>query len=358
MEQTLLVLLLCCIILIIILGITLNKRGKKLEQTELEKKKIEVARKDELKNYFKEEWDREEKTLTDKFKVKTDGLDKEWQTRFQLHQSQLSNLDNEIKRFNEVLKEKEKRYNEVNQDLETYRKGKINEIDSAGAEYEKRKRMEINQALEQQKLQANSDFNNQVDSYIAQKAQMQTEIDQIKNELEEERTKRAAINEEIRREQLLAKEKDAHRIILSNEDKEDIAFLTTILPKINHKETLYKLIWSEYLIKPYQNMIKQLFGSKVPKNVIYCIESLDGKYKYIGKTSADVSKRWSEHIKTSLNIGGVSRSKVHDALYLHWDEFTFSILEETTKECLSEREKYYINFFESDKYGLNIKSGG
>ena len=105
-------------------------------------------------------------------------------------------------------------------------------------------------------------------------------------------------------------------------------------------------------------MIKNSFGGKIPKNVIYCIESTDGKLKYIGKTSADVSKRWAEHIKTSLNIGGVSRSKLHDALYLHWDEFLFFVIEETTKEQLSERERYYINFFESDKYGLNIKSGG
>lgn len=358
MEKYLLIPLLCCIILIIILFITLNKRTKTLTKVVIEKHDIEVARKEELKDYFKEEWDRQEKHLQDELlhhekevKLKRDKLESD----FKVSETELNGI---LRQLESLLKEKEKRYNEVNQDLETYRKGKINEIDSAGAEYEKRKRLEIEQALKQAKLNANSDFNNCVDGYMIQKAQMQSEIEKIKSELEEERTKRAAINEEIRREQLLAKEKDAHRIILSNEDKEDIAFLTTILPKINHKETLYKLIWSEYLIKPYQNMIKQLFGSKVPKNVIYCIESLDGKYKYIGKTSADVSKRWSEHIKTSLNIGGVSRSKVHDALYLHWDEFTFSILEETTKECLSEREKYYINFFESDKYGLNIKSGG
>lgn len=358
MEKYLLIPLLCCIILIIILFVILNKRTKTLTKIVLEKHDIEVARKEELKDYFKEEWDRQEKHLQDELlhhekevKLKRDKLESD----FKVSETELNGI---LRQLESLLKEKEKRYNEVNQDLETYRKGKINEIDSAGAEYEKRKRLEIEQALKQAKFNANSDFNNCVDGYMIQKAQMQSEIEKIKSELEEERTKRAAINEEIRREQLLAKEKDAHRIILSNEDKEDIAFLTTILPKINHKETLYKLIWSEYLIKPYQNMIKQLFGSKVPKNVIYCIESLDGKYKYIGKTSADVSKRWSEHIKTSLNIGGVSRSKVHDALYLHWDEFTFSILEETTKECLSEREKYYINFFESDKYGLNIKSGG
>ena len=38
-------------------------------------------------------------------------------------------------------------------------------------------------------------------------------------------------------------------------------------------------------------MIKQSFGNNIPSSVIYCIQTLDGKYKYIGKTASDVSKR-------------------------------------------------------------------
>ena len=105
-------------------------------------------------------------------------------------------------------------------------------------------------------------------------------------------------------------------------------------------------------------MINNIFGSKVPKNVIYCIENYNTHKKYIGKTSAEVSKRWTEHVKSSLNIGGIKKQKIHEALFNHWDEYTFSILEETTKDKLSEREKYYISFFETDKYGFNLKSGG
>lgn len=33
--------------------------------------------------------------------------------------------------------------------------------------------------------------------------------------------------------------------------------------------------------------------------------------------------------------------------------FSFEVLEEVDKENLTSREKYYINFYESDKYGLN-----
>ena len=105
-------------------------------------------------------------------------------------------------------------------------------------------------------------------------------------------------------------------------------------------------------------MLNNNFGSKVPKNVIYCIERISDKKKYIGKTSAEVSKRWTDHIKNSLEIGTIKHQPIHDALYKNWDNFTFSIIEEVKDDKLSEREKYYINFFETDKYGFNVKSGG
>ena len=99
-------------------------------------------------------------------------------------------------------------------------------------------------------------------------------------------------------------------------------------------------------------------GNRNPKNVIYCIENINTGKKYIGKTSAEVSKRWTEHIKTSLNIGTIKTTNIHKALYNHWDEFIFYILTETEKDKLSEMEKYYIKFYESDKHGYNIKAGG
>lgn len=186
----------------------------------------------------------------------------------------------------------------------------------------------------------------------------QEELAAAKSELDEFQAKRAAVNEAIRREEELQNEIDSHRIILSEVAKEDIHYLISIEPNIHNKELLHKLIWSEYLQTPFNDMLKRVFGSKVPKNVIYCIENIKLHKKYIGKTSAEVSKRWTEHIKSSLSIGGIKHQNIHDALFEHWDEFTFSIMEEVFDGKLSEREKYYINFFETDKFGYNQKGGG
>ena len=106
-------------------------------------------------------------------------------------------------------------------------------------------------------------------------------------------------------------------------------------------------------------MLKNVTGGKEIKCVIYKITNINTQEIYIGKTKADVTKRWTEHIKTSLNIGTVARSKIHDALFRHWDEFTFEILEVVSDEAkLSQREKYYISFYQTNIYGYNMNGGG
>jgi len=345
-------------IIIIILILRLKSKQKILEKTIFEKHDLEVLKKEELKNYFEEEWKRESNELDNRIRLKREEAKSEsikLNSDLEISKAQINGV---LDKLNAQLKEKEKRYVEVNQDLDLYREGKMKEIDSTAAEYEQRRRTEIEQALKQRELQANSDFNNQVDSYIAQKAQMQTEIDQIKAELEVERSKRAAINEEIRKSEEKEKYNEIHSVQLTDNEKEDIHFLLSLEDRMHNKQVLYKLVWSTYLQQAYKNTFHNILGSRDPKNVIYCIENINTGKKYIGKTSAEVSKRWTEHIKTSLNIGTIKTTNIHKALYNHWDEFIFYILAETEKDKLSEMEKYYINFYESDKYGYNIKAGG
>ena len=55
----------------------------------------------------------------------------------------------------------------------------------------------------------------------------------------------------------------------------------------------------------------------------------------------------------------MARSKIHEVLFLHWYDFTFEILEKVEDETkLSSREKYYINFYQSNIYGYNKTAGG
>ena len=358
MEQILLILLLCSIIIIIILGVILSKRNKVLEKTVLDKHKLEVLKKDEIKEYFKEEWNKEKEKIDYERKVYEGNVNNQKAQLENQYKLDASKYEGQIKQLEVHLKEKEKRYNEVNQDLDLYRQGKIKEIDGTIVEYEQRKRQAVNHAIEEHKLSLQEQSGQLQKQLKEQEDELKSQIEIIKSELEEERNKRAAINEELRKQEEKEKYNEIHSVNLTDNEKEDIHFLLSLEERLHNKQALYKLVWSTYLQQAYKNTFHNILGNRDPRNVIYCIENINTGKKYIGKTSAEVSKRWTEHIKTSLNIGTIKSTNIHKALYNHWDEFIFYILAETEKEKLSEMEKYYISFYESDKYGYNIKAGG
>ena len=304
-------------------------------EKEIIKKDIERIKK-EKKNEYNE--------VEQNYKNKAEQLRKEFEEKQNIYNKSIeqtkSIIQEEEEKKNLILNQKQEI---INRELNEY---KIKEENRINKELE----IKINELIKQ--------YESFQDNIETSKNEYSKDLEKIKKELEDYRLRRAVVNEAIRREEETANKIDFHRIILSETDKDDINYLLSIEEKIHNKDLLHKLIWSEYLQKPFNQMLNNIFGSKVPKNVIYCIENIKTHKKYIGKTSAEVSKRWTEHIKSSLNIGGIKKQKIHEALFKHWDEYTFSILEETTKEELSGKEKYYISFFETDKYGFNQRSGG
>lgn len=92
---------------------------------------------------------------------------------------------------------------------------------------------------------------------------------------------------------------------------------------------------------------------------IYKIENLINGKIYIGK-SKDINRRWYEHKSDFKNP-----KKNHIALYRAMNKyglenFSFSIIEECqlNNKILSEREIYWINYYDSYKNGYNETLGG
>ena len=270
-----------------------------------------------------------------------------------------------LENYNKLLEQKKNLLKDI-KEKETFNNSLLKlreeELDRLIEEKRKEKEKALNLELDMAQSQKIMALNAEFSEYSSQQQKivdsMLEETKKIQNELEDFRTQREAINQAIALENSKEEEKLKHQISLSLQDKEDIKYLLSIEEKINNKQLLRKLIWSEYLQKPFNEMLKRLFLGNPPKNVIYCIENIHNHKKYIGKTSAEVSKRWAEHIKTSLEIGTIKSQNIHKALYGHWDEFTFSVIAVSEKEKISADEKYYIKFFESDIYGYNMKSGG
>lgn len=181
------------------------------------------------------------------------------------------------------------------------------------------------------------------------------EVNEAKRELNEFQAKREAINEAIRRERELEEAEDFYRISVPIEDQEDIEVLNTIAPRLRNKEALNKLIYSVFIQRPMDEMIKRVTGGRDISG-IYKVTYLKTGEAYIGKTT-NIKKRWSEHIKSSLDIGTIAHSSFHTRLKKDglWN-YTFEILEEVPKEGLTEREKFYIQLYGTDTQ-LNMKVG-
>lgn len=90
---------------------------------------------------------------------------------------------------------------------------------------------------------------------------------------------------------------------------------------------------------------------------IYCIENKINGKKYIGQTKRkNVQNRWDEHIE--LWQSG-KHSKKMQAAYNKYglDNFKFYSIEEVDFPLLEEREKYYINLFNTIEQGYNVLYG-
>lgn len=182
------------------------------------------------------------------------------------------------------------------------------------------------------------------------------ETDQIKNELAAYRAKRDALNAEIMRQRELEEKQDFYRVCLSDAAKQDITILESIREKLNCRENLSKLIYDNYVAAPAKEMVKRVLNGRDPCG-IYKITRIDTGEIYVGK-STSVKDRFVSHIKTACGVACIASSTLHTTMARDGiDRFTFELLEEVEKSQLTEREKYWITFYNSDKMGLNQKVG-
>jgi len=354
-----LILLLCCTLLITIvisLFLKSKKQNKVLEKVVLEKHKIETARKEELKKYFQEEWDKQDKFLQDELVHKQKEIElkrNKLESDFKVSETELNGI---LRQLEALLKEKEKRYNEVNQDLDAYRKKQIEEIENSAKLYMEHKHHLIEESVDKYRLIKIDEANSQLEQKQLYLNNLEEQINKIQNELEEERTKRAAINEEILRQRKLEQEQDFYRIQIDPDDKDDIELLRSVTPRLRHPEAINKVIWSGYYQKPLAELRKRLLTNGDISGV-YKITRLKSGEIYIGQTTS-IDKRWQEHVKSALGVGILASSQLHRVMRSDGPEnFTFEILEEVPKDKLRERESYYIDFYDSKTYGLNSVTG-
>lgn len=191
--------------------------------------------------------------------------------------------------------------------------------------------------------------------FQAKQRSYNNELSYLKKELEDFRSRRDAINEAIRRERELIEKEDFYKIQLTQNDIEDIKLLDSMRNHLCHKEVLPKVIWESIARRPVNEMIKRVVGQKV--GGIYKITYILTGEAYIGRT-VNFKDRWQAHIQTALGMEKAASSTLHTHMARNgiWN-YNFEILEEVPKDKQSEREKFYIDLYGTQKQ-LNMKVGG
>ena len=321
-----------------------------------EKKKLKENKIEDLKDYFRKEWEEEETQLNQKKTNKLSAIENECLTHEFVTKEKINKLDFEIKNLETQLVEKEKRYNEVNQDLDLYRRGKIQEIDAGLIELTHKKEILLENEFKEKRESELKKFDETIQFLTIQENQFKEEIEKIRTELDEFRLRRAAINEEILRQKQIEEQQDFYRIQIDPNEINDIEILRDTARRLQRPEIINKIIWSGYYQKPLAELRKRLLPNGDISGV-YKITRLKTNEIYIGQTTS-IDKRWQEHVKSALGVGTLASSQLHRVMAADGCEnFTFEVLEETPKEKLRERESYYIDFYDSKNYGLNSVRG-
>ena len=254
-----------------------------------------------------------------------------------------------VKTLEETMRLGQIQKEEMFKELENYRQI---QLDTINHNIEVIKEIKTNETLNQ----IERDRNKMLEDYEVEKKLRQDEINQITCQLESFRAKQEAINQEILRRRELEDQTDFYRVCLTDEAIADVDLLRITRQNLKKPEIIDKIIYDSYIAKPVLEMIKRVLQNTTCSG-IYKITCLETKEIYIGK-STDIKNRWQQHCKTAFNCGTIASSVLHRKMQQYGIEnFTFELLEKVSKDQLTEREKFYIDFYKTKETGLNERNG-
>lgn len=246
------------------------------------------------------------------------------------------------------VRQAKQRLSDIEQDYQSKRKLIDEAKELAENEYKEKKNAYL---IELKTLKDKLD-----EKYTQDSQEYITKIDELKQSLESLKKQKAASIEALQREQAIQEQKDLYRLVLSNQDKQDIEFLRSIQFRISKPRLVSMLIWQNYVQPIAKKKLPLILGSE---NVcgIYKITNIKNQMCYIGQAK-DMRKRLNEHLKKGLGIDTPQGNKLYQAMLEDGiDSFTFELLEECSEEELNSKERYYIELYNSIDYGYNSQSG-
>lgn len=234
-------------------------------------------------------------------------------------------------------------------------------IDEKVLAYSNKKYDEAEKEITRYYVLRQEDINKEVvqleNNYNTHKENLDRDISTLREELSDLKARREAYIEALKAEEKRQQDRAFYIINLTEENKEDIRVLRSIEDKLHNSEALNRLIYDVFIKKPLGELLLRIVGENTYGG-IYKITNTDTQRAYIGR-STDVKKRLTEHVKGAFNISTIADQEIHRVMGREGvDKFSFEVLEKVEKEKLNEREKYWIDFYQTQSYGYNQNKGG
>lgn len=193
------------------------------------------------------------------------------------------------------------------------------------------------------------DYNLKLQEFKKSKEQLDNQINLLNETL------RARTNLQQQERKIKENLKD-YTIPCSAKDKADIKQLEQLRETLNNPRILNMLIWQTYYQKPLTTLCNKMFGAKSVTG-IYKITNQKNNMCYIGQ-SLNIATRWKEHCKCGCGIDTPAGNKLYAAMLEDeiWN-FSFELLEECPADKLNEKEKEYIDIYDSKINGYNSTIG-
>ena len=294
---------------------TIEEKNKKLRQIS-ESLKIEKIMVSNQLNDLQNEHKREKERLQDLQNTINTTIDNQNQLAQTAYENYCENLENKKRIKEQEILESEEWLNKA---LEKHQEEVLNNMEILDSKYKKEK-------------------------------------DKIEEDLEQLKATRAAIIQANIKEKEIEENSTFYCLTISEIDKADIKMLENIKPQLNKPRVLSMLIWSTFFQKPMTTLCNNIIGTSTVTG-IYKITNQVTKECYIGQ-SVDISKRWKDHAKCGLGIDTPAGNKLYKAMQTYgiWN-FSWEVLEQCSKDLLDEKEKYYIELYDSYNFGYNSNTG-
>jgi len=268
--------------------------------------------------------------------------------------AKVNNTTHKIEEQSAILNEIETTLNNKNEQLKNLEQIYVKQV----ADKKEAIRQELTDSKNKQIEQMQQELNKYSSEIAKQKEQILKEYNEEKenfnNILQDYRSKRESIIKINKEEEEIRENAKFYTLQVSNNDIADIEILERVKPSLSRPDILAKLIYKTYYEKPYTDLVGRVVGTEKVTG-IYKITNLLNNKPYIGQ-AVDIAERWRQHLKRAVGAEPVTTNKLYPEMKAIGPyNFSWQIVEVCKKEELTAKEKYWIQYYDGQGYGYNIK---